>query len=176
MAYFEHCFDSVIALHPVGRYHYTVVYLPAEIAARLPFESSPRLRIEADVSGVAVKGAWQPSGGRWYLMLPRAPLKQAGLGVGAPVEVSFRLLPQDAVELPPELAAMLASDAAARAGWAALSAGKQRGLAYQVASAKRPDTRAARLRQVRGILLGELPEPWKRRPRAGAAGGPPSGP
>lgn len=70
---------------------------------------------------------------------------------------------------------MLESDAAALAGWAALSAGKQRGLAYQVALAKRPDTRAARLQQVRGILRGELPEPWKRRPRPRAAGGPPPG-
>jgi hypothetical protein len=64
MAYFTHHFDAEIALHPVGKYNYTVVYLPASIAAELPFESSARLRVEADLSGVQVKGAWQPASGR----------------------------------------------------------------------------------------------------------------
>lgn len=164
MAYFEHRFDTVIARHAAGdRYHHTVVYLPADIAAKLPFDQSARLRVEADVSGVPVKGAWQPSGGRWFLMLPKAPLKHAGLAVDSPVEVSFRLLPQDDVDLPPELAALLARDAAVRRAWQDFTAGKQRGLAHMIASARREETRLARLQQVRGIVLGELPEPWKRR-------------
>ncbi len=170
MGYFTHRFDTAIALHPVGRYHYTVVYLPAALAAELPFAQSARLRIEADVSGVAVKGAWQPAGGRWYLMLPKAGLKQAGLGLGAPVEVAFRLLPQDEVDLPPELAALLQNEPAVRQAWQALPAGKQRGLAHLLATARKPETRAARLAQVRGVVLGELPEPWKRSaPKAGIA-------
>jgi hypothetical protein len=163
MGYFTHRFDATIALHAAGRYHYTVVYLPPALAAKLPFEQSARLRIEADVSGVAVKGAWQPAGGRWYLMLPKAGLRHAGLAVGSAVEVAFRLLPQDDVDLPPELAALLRGDPAVARGWQALSAGKQRGLAYMVASARKAETRAARLAQVRGVVLGDLPEPWKHR-------------
>lgn len=170
MPYFTHHFDTTVTLHTAGPYHHTVVYLPADLARTLPFDQAARLRIEADVSGVPVKGAWQPGGGRWYLMLPKGPLKQAGLSVGSAVEVSFRLLPQGDVDLPDELAALLAHDAAMRTAWQALSAGKQRGLAHLVASAKRPETRQARLAQVRGVVLGELPEPWKHRAARPAAG------
>jgi Bacteriocin-protection, YdeI or OmpD-Associated/Domain of unknown function (DUF1905) len=160
--YFTHHFETRIARHAVGTYHYTVVYLDEALAADLPFRENPRLRIEADVSGVPVKGAWQPSGGRWYLMLPKAPLKAAGLKIGSAVEVAFRVLPQDDVDIPPELAALLGKKARVRKAWDALSAGKQRGLAHLINSAKREETRAARLAQVEAVLLGTAPEPWKR--------------
>lgn len=162
MAYFTHHFETVITRHPVGRSHYVVIYLPDDLVPSLPFATSARLRVEADVSGVPVKGAWQPAGGRWYLMLPRPALKAAGLAIGAPVEVAFKLAPPDEVELPPELEALLAAERKVQQAWQAFTPGKQRGLAYLIASAKRPDTRAARLAQVRGVILGELPEPWHR--------------
>lgn len=155
--------EAAIARHPVGKYHYTVVYLPPTIASALPFAESARLRIEADVSGIPVKGAWQPARGRWYLMLPKQPLRQAGLSVGSPVEVAFRLLPQDEVEVPPELEELLRTDRTMRQAWTRLSAGKQRGLAHMIDSAKRPDTRRARLEQVRRVVLGLEPEPWNRK-------------
>lgn len=167
MAYFDHRFETVVSRHPVGRYHYTVVYLPAPLAARLPFQESARLRIEADVSGIPVKGAWQPAQGRWYLMLPKAGLKAAGLGVGSTVEVSFRLAPPDEVDLPAEIAAMLEAEAPVRTAWQALSAGTQRGLAHWVASARKAETRQARLAEVRAVVLGESPAPWKRRVASG---------
>lgn len=163
MAYFTHRFEATVSLHPVGTYAYTVVYLDPELHDSLPLKENPRLRIEADISGVPVKGAWQPAGGRWYLMLPKAPLRQAGLAIGSPVEVAFRLLPQDDVDVPPELSAALVSSPKAQSAWSALSAGKQRGLAYLVASAKRPETKQARVAQVVAVLLGEAPLPWVRK-------------
>jgi hypothetical protein len=169
MPYFTHHFTTTICLHPVGAYHYTVVHLPSELANELPFDTSPRLRVEADVSGLPVRGAWQPAdirSRRWYLMLPKAPLKKAGLAVGSEVAVGFRLLPQDQVDLPAPLAQMLASQKRVAAAWHKLSAGKQRALAHMVASAKTAPTVTKRLEQVRGVILGELPEPWKPRARA----------
>lgn len=163
MAYFSHRFAATICRHAVGSYHYTVVYLPADLAAQLPFDTAARLRIEADVSGVPVRGAWQPSGGRWYLMLPRTGLRQAGLTIGSAVEVAFRLLPQDQVDLPAELAQLLQADAALRGAWQALTPGRQRGLAYMVSAARKPETRAERLRRLRAIVLGEEPAPWARK-------------
>lgn len=160
MPYFTHHFDTEIALHPVGTYNYTVVYLPGEIAAELPFESNPRLRVEADLSGVPVKGAWQPASGRWYLMLPKKPLKDADLKVGSRVEVSFRLLPQDQVDVPAEITQLLAAVPKAKAAWNELSAGKQRALAHLVGSAKLLQTRTARLKQVQEVLLGIAQPPW----------------
>ncbi len=64
--HFTHRFDAVITRHPIGTMHYTVVYLDQSLPPVLPFDGQPRLRIEADVGSVLVKGAWQPSKGRWY--------------------------------------------------------------------------------------------------------------
>lgn len=170
MTYFTHHFDTRIARHAVGTYHYTVVYLDAALHGELPLDRHARLRIEADVSGIPVKGAWQPARGRWYLMLPKGPMKEAGLRIGSSVEVSFRVLPQDDVDIPAELTVLLARKSRVRSAWHALSAGKQRGLAHLVASAKRVETRAARIAKVEAILLGEETPPWERqrgRSRAG---------
>jgi hypothetical protein len=179
MPYFSHHFDAVIERHPVGAYDYTVVFLPAEIAAELPFAESSRLRMEADVSGLQVKAAWQPASGRWYVMLPKGPLKEAGLAVGSHVEVSFRLVPQDHVDVPPELVDRLASEPTMQAAWQALTAGKQRAFAHMVGGAKMASTRAARVDAVQAMLLGDAPLPWimsKRRPAQSAdAPGEPDG-
>lgn len=169
MAYYTHQFETRISRHPVGTYHYTVVYLDPALHADLPLEQHARLRIEADISGVPVKGAWQPARGQWYLMLPKPALKVAGLRIGSRVEVSFRVLPQDDVDVPDELAMLIAKKATVRNAWKALSAGKQRGLAYFVASAKRAETRQARLAKVEAVLLGKAPLPWERQTRRSGA-------
>ena len=160
MGYFTHRFEGTITRHPVGRYHYTVVYLPDVIAGTLPFAQHPRLRIEADVGGVPVKGAWQPAKGVWYLMLPKAGLKHAGLAIGDQVDVAFRVISQDDVEVPAELAAALTASAKRRKAWSAHTAGTQRGLAHFVDSAKRPETRQKRLEAVLAALDGAADLPW----------------
>lgn len=163
MSYFTHSFEATVARHPVGPYHYTVVYLDPALHDSLPLAQHPRLRIEADIAGLPVKGAWQPAGGRWYLMLPKDGIRKAGLGVGSQVEVAFKVLPQDDVDVPDELAEAIRKNAKARKAWAALSPGKQRGLAHMVASAKRDETRLARVEQVMAVLLGQAPLPWLRK-------------
>jgi Bacteriocin-protection, YdeI or OmpD-Associated/Domain of unknown function (DUF1905) len=163
MPYFDHHFETRIAKHPVGASHYTVVYLDPVIAPALPFAEHARLRIEADIAGIPVKGAWQPARGRWYLMLPKPALKAAGLRIGSVVEVAFKVIAQDDVDVPPELAALLGTKVRVRKAWDTLSAGKQRGLSHMVASAKRAETKAARVAQVEAVLLGKAPLPWLRR-------------
>jgi hypothetical protein len=165
LTYFEHTFETRIARHSVGTYRYTVVYLDSALHAVLPLDRHARLRVEADIGGLPVKGAWQPAKGRWYLMLPKDGLKRAGLVVGASVEVAFRVLPQDEVEIPPPLAELLQAMPRVRTAWRQLSPGKQRGLAHMVASAKRAHTQTARLAKVEAILLGEEPPPWSRQDR-----------
>ncbi len=165
MSYFEYVFETRIARHAVGTYHYTVVYLDPSLHAALPLDQHARLRIEADVSGVPVKGAWQPARGKWYLMLPKDGLKAAGLRIGSSVEVSFRVSPQDDVDISDELAALLSAKVRVRQAWERLSPGKQRGLAYMVSSAKRAETRAARVKKVEAVLLGKVPAPWDRESR-----------
>jgi hypothetical protein len=74
MTWFTHRFETAIVRHAVGSMRDTVVLLDAALHDTLPLQEHPRLLVEADVGGVPLKGAWQPSGGRWYLMLPKAPL------------------------------------------------------------------------------------------------------
>ena len=169
MSSFTHRFETHVSRHAVGTYHYTVVYLEAALHSELPLDQHARLRIEADVSGLPVKGAWQPARGRWYLMLPKALLKAAGLKIGSAVEVAFRVLPQDDVDVPEELAARRARMARVRKAWEALSAGKQRGIAHLVSSAKRPETKAARIDNIEAALLGKVPPPWERPPGRSSA-------
>ena len=168
MPWFTYRFETTICRHPVGRYYYTVVYLDPSLHEALPLDQHPRLRIEADVAGIPVKGAWQPARGRWYLMLPKSPLRQAGLRVGSDVEVAFRMLPQDHVEVPAELAVLVKSGPSLQKAWLALTAGQQRGLSHWVSSAKKPDTRATRIAQIRLILCGKAPLPWVRHKAAAA--------
>lgn len=165
MAYFTHRFETKIARHCVGTMAYTVVLLDPTLQDTLPLREFPRLRVEADVAGVAIKGAWQPAKGIWYLMLPKAPLKQAGLSIGDSVEVAFRVVAQDDVDVPMELADRLASDGRLRLAWAELTPGAQRGLAHFVSSAKRIETRTVRLERVEAALLGTAPLPWSRTER-----------
>lgn len=149
MAWFTHEFEGPVARHLIGgTLRYTVVWCPADVAATLPFATNPRLRMEADVSGHPIHGAWQPAGGRWYLMLPKTFLKAASLAVGDVVTVAFRIVDQSRVDVPDELTAALARNATARRAWDALTPGMQRGMAYRVESAKRAETRATRVAEV----------------------------
>lgn len=163
MTWFTHRFETSIVRHAVGSLRYTVVLLDPALHASLPLRDHPRLRVEADVGGVPVKGAWQPSRGTWYLMLPKAALKAAGLAVGDDVEVAFRVIDQDDVDIPIELEQRLAERPALHAAWTEQTSGTQRGLAHFIESAKRPATRMARLTQVEAALLGTAPMPWARR-------------
>lgn len=162
MAWFTHRYETEITRFAVGARTHTVVLLDPSLHDALPLREHPRLRIAAEVGGLPLKGAWQPAGGRWYLMLPRAGLKAAGLAVGAPVSVAFRVISQDDVELPDELARRLEAVQRLRTAWDGHTAATRRGLAHFIDSVKRPETRAARLKQVEAALLGEAPLPWAR--------------
>ena len=85
----SHPLKTRIERHAVGTYRYTVVYLDASMHGELPLDAQVRLRVEANISGVPVKGAWQPACGLWYLMLPEAPLTSAGVTIGSAAEAAF---------------------------------------------------------------------------------------
>jgi hypothetical protein len=137
-----------VVRHDVGTYRYTVVFLPDELARLLPLDRHPRLRISGEVGDLPFSGAWQPVRGRWYLMLSKPLLRDAGLRLGDAAEIRFRVEDQEAVEVPEALRQALAADPLAEAAWRALSAGRRRGLAHRVAAAKTPATAARRLAEV----------------------------
>jgi hypothetical protein len=143
-----HEFDATIVHHYLGTYRYTVVFLPDAIARELPFDRHPRLRISGDLGEVPFEGAWQPANGRWYLMLSKRLLKDAGVAVGDRVEVRFRVEDQDAVDVPSDLQRAIDADDLAAAEWAKLSAGKRRAWSHRVHAAKTGPTRLRRVVEV----------------------------
>jgi uncharacterized protein YdeI (YjbR/CyaY-like superfamily) len=58
--------------------------------------------------------------------------------------------------MPPELQKAIDADAAARKHWPAYTPGMRKGFLYMVASAKRPETRAARIAEVVDIVARNL--------------------
>lgn len=131
---------------------YNVVFLPEKIASALPFDSYPRLRINATVGEVPVSGAFQPTHGKHYLMLSKGVLKAGAFGVGDRVEVRFTVADQDAVDMPDDLRRALNAAPAAKAAWEQKSPGARRALAHRVHSAKRLATVQARIKEViRGL-------------------------
>lgn len=147
MDFYDYTFEGQIVHHDVG-YLYTVVFLPGEIAQQLPFQHYPRLRIEGEVAGQPFAGAWQPSRGRWYIMLSKPLLKAADVRLGDEVEVRFSVADQEAVDVPLALEIALNEDDLARQAWDDLTPGKRRGLTYRLTSAKTEPTREKRLTEI----------------------------
>jgi hypothetical protein len=156
VSYFPHAFTGPIEHHDLGTYRYTVLWLPEDIAAQLPLAEHPRLRISGELNDAPCQGAWQPSRGRWYLMLGKPLLKTTGLSVGCLAELRFRVEPQDELEVPTLLATALAANAAAQDRWDALTPGKRRALTHHVAAAKTAPTATRRVAQaVAWLEMGE---------------------
>jgi hypothetical protein len=135
---------------------YTVLFLPPDVEAELPFGTFPRLRVEGEIADLPVEGAWMPTGdGRRYFIVAPRVLKGAEVGLGDSVEMRFGVADQNAVDVPAELAAALALYPAARTAWEALTPGKQRGLTHRIHGAKAPTTRRRRTDEVIAILQAE---------------------
>jgi len=161
MSYFPFGFTGPVEHYGLGTYRYTVMWLPEEIAAALPLAEQPRLRISGELNEHPLTGAWQPSRGRWYLMLGKPLLKATGLSVGCLAELRFRVEPPDEVDVPPLLARALQQDERASERWAALTPGKRRALGHHVGSAKTEATAVKRTAQaVTWLATGET-ELWR---------------
>ncbi|MBV6657670.1 MAG: YdeI/OmpD-associated family protein [Devosiaceae bacterium] len=157
MSFYPHQFEGEISTHDVGsdRYVYTVIWLPEELEDALPFTEYPRLRIEGEVGGLPYKGACMPVRGRHYLLLSAPMLEAMGAVLSDQVDVRFAIADQDAVDVPVPLVHALQEAPDMQALWDALTPGKQRGLAYMVASAKTAPTIAKRITQVFEMMTGK---------------------
>jgi hypothetical protein len=78
MFHFPYQFEAMVEPHDLGTYRYTVVFLSDELIAELPFAQHPWLRISGEINDHPMAGAWQPSRGRWYLMLSKPLCGQRG--------------------------------------------------------------------------------------------------
>lgn len=149
--------------HDVGssRYVYKVVFLPSELTSELPLKKYPRLRITGEINDYPFDAALTPVRGRWYILLSETFMRRIKATVGDSVSVRFAVDDQSAVEVPEELQQTLRENPAMRSLWDASTPGMQRGLAYRVSSAKRPETRRKRIELVFAILRGEIDQRGK---------------
>jgi antitoxin component of MazEF toxin-antitoxin module len=134
-----------------------LISLPEAYVASL---TPGRVRLCCEIKGEVLKRATMPdgAGGRGF-MIGQTVMKQLGLAEGdeVPVTVWEDSAPEE-VDVPEELAEALRQEPAAAACWAAASPGRQRGLAYRVASARQLQTRADRaVAVVRELLAGPPP-------------------
>jgi len=121
------------------------LYLPDDIAEKLPLKKHPRLRVEALLDGHRKSAAWQPTKEGHYMMISRAFLKEAGINPEHEVEVKFRIVDQNRVEIPDDLREALAREPDLKAAWEQITPGKRRGLAHYIDSGKTRPTRDKRI-------------------------------
>ncbi len=141
----EHHFTAVVQQDDRWlRMH--LVALPTELSDQLRRQRVRR--VVGTINGAPFRLAVQSrlGGGERYLSVSRALLRAMGVrGTGAEVPVVLRPDPDpDRIELGDELTEVLAQDEAAAARFNGMTPGRQRGLAYYVTSAKRPETRLSR--------------------------------
>jgi hypothetical protein len=154
MSFFEFEFEGVVQHHNVGTYVYTVFFLDPAIAAQLPFDKHARLRMRGEINDHPIEAAWQPAKGRYYVMLSKPLMKEAGLAMGCQATVRFSLVDQNAVDVPADIQQIIANNPKFSANWHNLSAGKQRGFMHWVGGAKTIQTRTKRV----GLFVEGLTE------------------
>lgn len=153
MSFYPHAFEAPVEKLDFGKFAYTVLYIPESLVEELSLDQNPRQRIVAEIGDFEMDAAIQPSSYGWYIMLSKRVLKACGLMPDDIVRMRFRVVDPSTVNVPEELRAALDEDATATAAWDALTPGKQRGFAYRVNSAKRPETRLKRVAEVLSAIL-----------------------
>ena len=145
-------FRGKISQRKLGKMRQNLVWLPDEIRQQLPLDQYPRLRVMAEVNELRINGAWQPSRGRWFLLLSKKFCKLCGVGVGDEVKIEFWIADQNAIEIPDELRFALEADEKAAALWERTTIGKRRAMAHYVDGAKRAETRERRVEEMIAML------------------------
>lgn len=156
MALFTHEFEAPLSLHGVGKSRviwYQVLFMPDRLAQELPLRSHPRLRVRGEIVDIPVAGAWMPTGdGRHYFIVSPAVRKGTAARLGDMLDMRFVIDDQERVDVPAALEDALTAKPELRAVWQALSPGKRRGFAHQVAQAKASATVERRVREVLDAL------------------------
>lgn len=155
MSDFAYEFETEIQAIDSGSAVFGMIYFPQEIVDALPDAPKARFRVDAEVGGYTFEAAVSKAGGVWQMMFSKRLQKLCGVQLGDRVLVQFDVADPERVDVPIELRHMLDANATALAVWDGWTAGKRRGWSYQIASAKRPETREKRAFDVIDLLLAE---------------------
>ena len=136
-----------------GKATYTILPLPDDVAGQLRAMGARRVEEEINDHPVNIARTRAPVFDGVFLWAGKSLLDRIGLAPGESAEVRLRPAPDDAVDLAPDVANALINGAVC-ALWDALTPGKQRGMLYQIDTAKTAPTRAARIAR----LVAQLAE------------------
>ena len=148
-AYYK--FEAMIEPLDWGKATYTILRVPADVAAALKADGAQRVEGEINDFPVNFRLSTSPEVDGVFLWTGKTTMDTAGIAPFEPLQVRLRKADPDLVETPEDVMAALQA-AGNSAIWSALTAGKRRGLLYQVASAKRASTRTRRIEK----LIAEL--------------------
>lgn len=125
-----------------GRATYTILPVPTEVVQAL----GATKRVEGEIAEHPVNLALSraPVVEGVFLWTGQSLLDRIGVAPGEVVEVRLRPAPDDAVDMPDDVAGALAR-AGLTAVWEGLTPGKRRGLLYQIATARTAPTREKRI-------------------------------
>ncbi len=146
-----HVFEGRIDPLEWGDVTYTVLRLPQEVTDALTEEGAKRVEGEIGDHPINLAISKAPVIEGAFLWTGKSLLVAAGLEPGESLEVRLRKADVNVVETPADVTAAIHS-AGKSAAWEALTAGKRRGMLYQVSNAKRAETRAKRIQK----LISEL--------------------
>ena len=135
-------FEAVVEPVVWGRSTYTVLRLPDEMVTAL----GPTRRVEGEMAEHPINLALTraPVVEGVFLWAGQSLMDRIGIRPGERLEVRLRPAPDDAVDLPDDVAAAFRLQGAWDQ-WQALTPGKQRGLLYQIGTAKTAATRDKRI-------------------------------
>lgn len=125
-----------------GSFTHTIVVVPDEIIDQLP---KGRIRTKGTFNKTPFALAIQhKKDGSRYFMVSAQLRKEAKIGSGDSVKVTFWIVDPDTVDVPEELQAVLDQDEIAKKKWDSFTPGIQRGLSHYVNSVKNVDSRIKR--------------------------------
>ena len=125
-----------------GKATYTILRLPDAAVAALG--AAKRVEGEFGEHWVNLALSRAPVVEGVFLWAGASLLERTGIVPGEPVEVRLRPAPDDEVDTPEDVALALRA-AGMTAVWEGLTAGKRRGMLYQIGTAKTAPTRAKRI-------------------------------
>ncbi|MEL6921543.1 MAG: YdeI/OmpD-associated family protein [Pseudomonadota bacterium] len=132
---------------------YIGLVVPEDYKPRLPFDTSPRIRVKGEMNGNYVEGAFVPLAGKHYIMVSKRLRKLIGAEVGDIVNFCFEIADPNEVRTPPELAEVFAEDTEMAERWETWPKGKRRSLFYKFEKAKTVATKQRYVEQTLEELL-----------------------
>jgi hypothetical protein len=140
------------------RFRATVARMGSRIFIAIPFDPNAvwgvkqRHHITGSINGCGVRGSLGSDGSQYFLPLGAAWRRDNRVEAGAEVEVVLAPEGPQADTLAPDIVAALESEPEAKAFFEALATFYRNGYIRWVESAKRPETRSARIGEMLNLL------------------------